>query len=228
MRRTIAFVLPGADAARALLHTDYSARHGRVEVNGQTVLEAATADELARGVTVALAGRGTLRLAAGADGEFALSLDGRPAPREETLARPATRSAWLHAWIALAGSFLGFVASWLYFRRAQQFADPWAMKMALHMAAWHLLLTLTLFPASVAGQRPGIRAVQAVSALFFAIHVSLALANLSAEAGREEGPTIALLNAASGLAFLASALYGQRAWRDMDPRSWRPPCSSIR
>ena len=72
---------------------------------------------------------------------------------------PISGSAWLHAWIALTGSVLGFVASYLYVGRAQTFSDQWAMQMAIHMAGWHLLLALTLFPASVWGQRPGIRSV---------------------------------------------------------------------
>ena len=50
-----------------------------------------------------------------------------------------------------------------------------------------------------------------VSGVFFAIHLGLALANV------EEGPGIAVLNAASGLCFLVAVVYGQRAWTDMDP-----------
>jgi hypothetical protein len=84
--------------------------------------------------------------------------------------------------------------------------------MGLHMAGWHLLLTLTLFPASVWGQRIGIRVVQAVSLVFFLIHAGIATANLDMA-----DPAIAVLNALSGLLFGAATLYGQRAHRDMDP-----------
>ena len=46
------------------------------------------------------------------------------------------------------------------------------------------------------------------------IHLGIALASLGAnsqEAGGGEGPWIALLNAASSVAFLAAVVYGQRA-----------------
>ena len=91
---------------------------------------------------------------------------------------------------------------------------------------------MALFPASVWGQRAGIRAVQVVSLVFFFIHAGIALAN----AGVSD-PAIAAFNAASGLLFGASTLVGQRAHRDMDPirarrdptparqSSWEPPRS---
>ena len=114
------------------------------------------------------------------------------------------------------GSFAGFASGLLYLTKAQSLADPWALKMAYHTAGWHLLLTLTLFPASVWGQQRGIRAVQVISVVFFAIHVGIAIANASQPDSLHDGP-IALLNGISGLLFLASALYGQRAFADMDP-----------
>ena len=88
------------------------------------------------------------------------------------------------------------------------------------MAGWHLLLTLTLFPASVWGQRTGIRVVQGVSLMVFLIHAGIAIANLGPpEPGEPTDAWIASLNAASGLLFLVTALYGRRAYRDMDPGS---------
>jgi hypothetical protein len=126
-------------------------------------------------------------------------------------ARP-TRSAWTHAFIALAGSAAGFAASWFYLAKAHALHDEWAAKMGQHTAGWHLLLTFTLFPLSVWGQRPGIRAVQVASLVFFCIHAGMAIAN--SDLGE---PGIAFFNAASGLLFLASVFYGNRAHRDMDP-----------
>lgn len=211
MDQTFVFCLPAPGLPRVTVTSDYGLRRATVRMADRVALDVASPDELERGVAVEVPGYGVLALRT-ADGELALTLDGRPVRREDELTAPVSRSAWLHAWIALAGSLFGFLASALYVQRARAFADPWAMKMALHMAGWHLLLTLTLFPASVLGQRPGIRAVQAVSALFFAIHVGIALANTHAE-----GPWIAALNGASGLAFLGAAIYGQVAHRDMDP-----------
>jgi hypothetical protein len=54
--------------------------------------------------------------------------------------------------------------------------------------------------------------------LFFLIHVGIAIANVGAgdPADPLEG-AIAFLNALSGVLFLATVLYGNRAWRDMDP-----------
>jgi hypothetical protein len=130
---------------------------------------------------------------------------------------PPSASAWLHASVALAGSALGLAASAFYVRRSQVLADPWAMKMAIHMAGWHLLLTLTLFPASVWGQRPGIRVVQSVSLIFFLIHAGIGIANLIGPGSSADGGWIAALNGASGLAFLAAVFFGQRAHADMAP-----------
>lgn len=218
MDRVMAFRLPVTGHPRAVVTSDYGLCRARVCVGGRTAIEVCSPAELARGASAALEGCGLLALRA-ADGELELTLDGALAVREEDLAAPVSRSAWIHAWIALTGSLLGFIASGLYLQRARIRADPWAMKMALHMAGWHLLLTLTLFPASVLGQRTGIRAVQTVSALFFAIHVGLALCNTTPVPGEGGLPWIASLNAASGLAFLIAALYGRVAFRDMDPEA---------
>src|SRR5262249_33042804 len=146
-----------------------------------------------------------------------LLFDGAEVMREDRMRAPISRSVWIHAFLALGGSLFGFIASALYVRRAGLSQDPWAMKMALHMAAWHLLLVLTLFPLSVFGQRVGIRVVQCVSLLFFCIHVGIAVANTGPAF---DGPWIALLNGASGVAFLAAAIYGSRAWADMDPLAY--------
>jgi hypothetical protein len=54
--------------------------------------------------------------------------------------------------------------------------------------------------------------VQFVSLVFFCIHASMAFAN--SDLG---DPGIAFFNAASGILFLASVVYGNRAHRDMDP-----------
>ncbi len=207
----IAFRLPPRNE-RAELVTDYGLRGGTLLVDGRVVARDRAA--LGSGVRGALGSRSLTLFADGAD-EVRLFVDGREAPREERLRAPTSRSAWIHAWLALSGSALGFLASWLYLRRARASGDPWAMKMAVHMAAWHLMLTLTLFPASVWGQRLGIRAVQLAALVFFAIHAGIGIDNALAPAG--DGPLIALLNGASGLAFLITVLYGQRAHADMDP-----------
>ena len=211
MNRTLAFRLPVPGRPRAIVTSDYSLTRARVCVGGRTALDVRSSAQLALGACATLDCGGTLELRSDG-GHLALTLDGAPAVLEEDLTAPVSRSAWLHAWIALAGSLLGFIASGLYVQRARAFADPWAMKMALHMAGWHLLLALTLFPASVLGQRAGIRAVQAISALFFAIHVGLALSNTHAQ-----DASVAAFNAGSGLAFLVATAYGQIAHRDMDP-----------
>ena len=127
----------------------------------------------------------------------------------------------------------GFAASYLYLLKAGTLHTDWEVKMGQHMAGWHLLLTFTLFPASVWGQRLGIRAVQLVSALFFCIHLGIALANLGpAAVATPYDAGIAILNAASGTLFLLTVLYGFRAYRDMDPiaalrdgRAFDPPSS---
>jgi hypothetical protein len=121
-------------------------------------------------------------------------------------------SPWPQSLFALAASLFGFIASWLYVVRARASADPWAMKMALHMAGWHLLLTLLLFPTALWGGRVASHAVRAVSWLFFLIHAAIALSNAVSPAAESQGTWIALLNAASGLAFLATAV-GARSVR---------------
>ncbi len=146
-----------------------------------------------------------------------ITVDGALAVPEDHLRAPIAGSAKIHAWIALLASFFGFVASYLYLGRAESFQDPWSLKMAMHMAGWHLLLTLTLFPASFWGQRLGIRVVQGVSLGFFFIHLGIAVANMWPQGGPSDGPWIAVLNALSGLFFLAATVYGQKAHRDMNP-----------
>src|SRR5262245_19420098 len=136
----IAFRLP---TSRALFVSDYGLRGGCLLVDGATLLEAPSHESLVAGVSV---DRFTLRAPDGFD--VRLWLDGEEVPREDRLRAPTSRAAWIHALLALAGSAFGLIASALYVGRAGASGDPWAMKMALHMAAWHLLLTLTLFPAS--------------------------------------------------------------------------------
>jgi hypothetical protein len=211
----VAFRLPTPDARRLVFVSDYGLRGGRVLLGDRVLVEAASSAALARGVSGQLPDSArVLTLQATDPADVQLRLDGEEVSPEDRLRAPISRSAWLHAFLALGGSAFGLVASWLYLRRAGLANDPWAMKMALHMAAWHLLLTLTLFPLSVFGQRVGIRAVQGTSLIFFCIHVGIAVANTGSAF---DGPWIAVFNGASGLAFLAAAVYGSRAYADMDP-----------
>ncbi len=213
----IAFRLPVSGWPRAVFETNYSFRGGRLVFGGDTVVEAASRDELERGVRGALPSGEPIELAlAGNDAAgVSLRVGDHRALREDGLRRGPSPSAWRHAFIALAASFAGFVASYLYLSKSSALdgADAaWSHKMAVHMAAWHLLLTFTLFPASVWGQRIGIRIVQFVSFVFFGIHVGIAIAN----AGMEDAGIFAF-NTASGVLFLVSTFYGNVAHRDMDP-----------
>jgi hypothetical protein len=211
----LAFRLPMPGLPHAVFVTDYGLRRGHLLVEGVVVLDAPSHDMLSRGVWAVLPGTDRRIAVQTLDGEVHLFLDGTEVRREEQLEAPTSRSAWIHGFIALGGSAFGFIASYLYVLRANALGDAWSMRMAWHMAAWHLLLTLTLFPASVWGQRIGIRAVQATSLVFFAIHLGIAISNSGGEAA--ESGSIAVLNALSGLAFLAAVVYGQRAHADMDP-----------
>jgi hypothetical protein len=215
------FRLPLEGWPRALVETSYGFHGAVVRIDGREVLSAPDREALLRGVSGRVPGHaGELRLSLEVDAddrrELILEVNGVEALREDRLAARPSRSAWIHAWGALAASFFGFVASYLYLLRAQATGDPWPMKMGVHTAGWHLMLTLTLFPASVWGQRLGIRAVQLVSLVFFCIHVGMAIANTGGD-DPEYGIWIALFNAASGLLFLFALVYGQVAHRDMDP-----------
>jgi hypothetical protein len=220
-RHELAFVLPLPGFPLASFRTSFGYDGGALVLDGATVLAARTRAELERGVQTSLAGGATIAVrvvAAGRGPDLEVTVNGRPALRRDRLRARPSPSAWIHACLALAGSAAGFVASFLYLQKATVLQDEWAFKMGTHMAGWHLLLTCTLFPASVWGQRTGIRAVQLASALFFLIHAGIALANLGpAEPASASDRWIAALNAASGLLFLATALYGSRAYRDMDP-----------
>ncbi|MFQ5478721.1 MAG: hypothetical protein ACE5E4_08900 [Candidatus Binatia bacterium] len=218
----IAFRLPRPGWPRLVFEGDHLFEQGRLLDGDRELLRTSDREQLERGVETLLANGGPrLRLQLRMDGSLprlCLEVDDRPALREDGLRAPTSRSAWLHAWLAAAASLAGFAASYLYLMKAQALGSEWSFKMSWHMAAWHLLLVLTLFPASVWGQRLGIRVVQTVSALFFAIHAGIALANLvSLGASEPVDPLIAMVNAISGAFFLAAALYGNRAWRDMDP-----------
>jgi hypothetical protein len=219
---TIVFLLPLPGWPRAVFESDFGYRGGRLSVDGVTVASAATRADLERGVQVVPAGQTvalTMQLdASGTHPRLAVHAGARPARREDELRARPSRSAWIHACQALAGSSAGFAASYLYLQKAAELGSEWAFKMGTHMAGWHLLLTFTLFPASVWGRRTGIRVVQGVSLMFFLIHAGIAVANLGpADPSDPSDPWIAGLNAMSGLLFLATALYGQRAYRDMDP-----------
>ena len=64
-----------------------------------------------------------------------------------------------------------------------------------------------------------------MSSVFFCIHVGIALANWSNPDSMHDG-AIAILNAFSGVLFLASVVYGQVAYRDMDPVAALPDLRS--
>jgi hypothetical protein len=221
--RTFTYRLPADGYPRAIFETDYGFRGGRLIVDGKLMLGIATRASLMSGsITRFLDQELELRLVGATEndessGDLVLTLGGRAAVPEESLSAPPSRSAWIHGFIALAASFFGFLASWLYLERARSFDDAWAMKMAIHTAGWHLLLTVSLFPASVWGQRLGIRGVQLISVIFFLIHLGMAVANADATSRAMEGPGIAVFNALSGIFFAVSVWYGQKAHRDMDP-----------
>jgi hypothetical protein len=217
----LGFLLPLPGWPRAVFEGDYGFTGGRLVLDGVEILRAHTRAVLEAGVRGRLPERPAtiemrLRAADGGASRIDVLVDDAPATPEETLRARPSRSAWVHACLALAASAAGFVASWLYLQRAAHEQGDWALKMANHMAGWHLLLTWTLFPASVWGQRIGIRLVQIVSLLFFFIHAGIAIANVGATEGGHSG-AIAAFNAASGVFFLAAAIYGNRAHRDMDP-----------
>lgn len=213
----IAFRLPIEGWPRVVFRSDYGYRGGSLSLDDARILRADSREDLERGVEGRLAGAdgapiGMRLLHRNGVPALHVVADGRPAVREDRVWARPTRSAWIHAALALAGSAAGFAASYFYLVKAEALHDPWAAKMGQHTAGWHLLLTFTLFPASVWGQRTGIRAVQLMSLVFFVIHAGMALAN--ADLG---DPAIALFNAGSGVLFLLSVLYGNRAHRDMDP-----------
>ena len=211
----LGFRLPLPGYPRVVFHSDFSHRNAELHVEGERVAHAYTKEALAAGVEGRW-GEGhvvAMRLVGDRDAErLVVTVDGTPALREDRIWAKPSRTAWIHAFIALAGSAAGFLASVFYLLKAHALADEWALKMGNHTAGWHILLTLTLFPASVWGQRVGIRAVQVVSFVFFCIHVGIALANSDLV-----DPPIAFFNGLSGLLFLGSTLYGNRAYRDMSP-----------
>ena len=217
----VGFLLPLPGWPRATFESDYGYEGGRLVLDGSAIVEARNRGELERGVEGSLPASGqsvTLRLASTERGapDVQVTVSGRAARRQDALRARPSRSAWIHASLALAASGAGFVASYLYVLRAASEPGDWALKMAVHMAGWHLLLTFTLFPTSMWGQRAGIRLVQFVCLLFFLIHLGIAVANFGAAGGGHSG-AIAVFNAISGAFFLAAAWYGNRAYRDMDP-----------
>lgn len=218
----IVFLLPVPGWPRAVFQGDFSYRTGRLVLDGHPVLRVTSRAELEHGVSGRLPSTGEAvqmqLVPRGTGQDVHVTVAGRAARRQSDVRARPSPSAWLHACLALAGSAVGFAASYLYLRKATALGSEWAFKMGTHMAGWHLLLTVTLFPASVWGQRVGIRSVQWVSGLFFLIHAGIALANLGPSDPTEPNDAwIASLNAVSGLLFLVSAVYGNRAYRDMDP-----------
>ncbi len=219
--REICYRLPFEDWPRAVFETDYGFRGGRLVVEGRCLLAAPSRESLLAGAEAKFRGETVhlrLRETQNSEPELLLTVGNSRAPQEDRVLLRPSRSAWTHAFIALGASFFGFVASYLYLDKSTATGDAWALKMALHMAGWHLLLTLTLFPASVWGQRIGIRSVQVVSGLFFLIHLGIAIANFT-DGTPKEDLGIAILNSLSGVLFLVSVIYGQVAFRDMDPLS---------
>jgi hypothetical protein len=204
------FDLPGHAARpsrRAAFVTDYGLRGGRLLIDNAPVLIADSAPALADGVTAILASTNQL-VTVRTTGAFEVSLwvDGLQAVPSDRAPPRRARGASIHGGLALAASVFGLWASWLYVVRARASADPWAMKMAIHMAGWHLLLTLALFPAAIWGGAAGVRAVRATAVVFFCIHLGIAIANAAPGGDLEQGAWIAFLNAASGAAFLTTAL----------------------
>lgn len=219
-RLSIAFRLPIRGRPRAVFETDYLYQGGRLLLDGACVLTVPSRAALERGASAAsAAGVISVRLEA-RDGEsrVVVALDDVEATDERDVEVHATRSAFIHALLALGGSFGGFVASYLYLHKAALIHSAWALKMGQHTAGWHLLLTLTLFPGSIWGGRTGIRIVQCVCLLFFAIHLAIAVANLvGSDPTNPNDAGVAVFNALSGALFFAAALYGNRAHRDMEP-----------
>lgn len=211
-----AYRLPLPGWPRAVFRSDLDYRDARLSLDDRAVLVAETREELERGVEGQVSDDArpiAMQLTDRAGRiELVVRVDGKKALREDGIWARPTRSAWIHAWIALAGSAAGFAASGFYLLKAAELHNEWAQKMGMHTAGWHLLLTFTLFPASVWGQRFGIRAVQFVSLVFFLIHAGIALANSAVD-----DAWIGAFNALSGICFLASLVYGNRAYRDMDP-----------
>jgi hypothetical protein len=219
-QQRIAFRLPIEEWPRAVVQSDFGWRGARVLVNERVAVEAGSRELLEAGVGGRVPGsvhRLELRLVGPREApEPELRVDGRTAPREDRLRAPPSHAAWIHAVQALCASVFGFLASWFYLKKGDVLSDVWAHKMGIHTLGWHLLLVVTLFPASVWGQRTGIRGVQLVSALFFFIHVGIATAN-GADVSSALDIYIALFNALSGALFLIAVWYGQRAFRSMDP-----------
>ncbi|MFO0592600.1 MAG: hypothetical protein U0441_33965 [Polyangiaceae bacterium] len=213
----IVYRLPLEGWPRAVFKAGFGFENARLTVDGQRVLLTATKDDLESGVEGDLRSGDSVAMQLTENG-LVVAVNGKRAVREDRIFAKPTRSAWIHAVIALAASAAGFTASAFYLVRSTALAnlDPlssvWAHKMGIHTLGWHLLLTLTLFPASVWGQRWGIRSVQVVSLVFFFIHVGIAAANADMS-----DTAIAIFNALSGLFFAISVVYGQRAYKDMDP-----------
>lgn len=211
----IPFRLPVGDWPKAVFRSNFGYGKARLLLDGGVLLHAGTRAELEEGVEGTMPGGEpiSMRLTTRAGKlRVDVTVAGESAPEEGRVWAKPTRSAWLHAVIALGGSGAGFLASYFYLVKAAEMHSEWAHKMGYHTAGWHLLLTLTLFPASVWGQRLGIRAVQFVSLVFFFIHVGIALANSEVDTF-----AIAFFNGLSGALFLLSVIYGNRAHRDMDP-----------
>lgn len=214
------FLLASLGWRRLTFASDYSLSFGVLEVDGQELLRARSQQQLLDGIDIAWPTANDvlrLRLIDIKTRQLQLHHNGVLLPREKKVEVPPSRAVWMHAYLALWASFAGFVASYLYLKKAQILESVWALKMGYHTAGWHLLLTLTLFPASVWGQRPGIRLVQVVSAVFFAIHLGIGLANFGVnDPNNPNDFWIGLWNATSAVFFGLAVWWGNKAHADMD------------
>ena len=118
----IRYRLPVDGWPEAVFEGNYSFQGGRLRLGDEIVLRAADQHELERGVQRALRPGGeTIRMQlvqAGGSPYVEIDVDGRHARRTDDLSAPTSRSAWIHAWIALCGSGAGFIASLLYLFKA--------------------------------------------------------------------------------------------------------------
>jgi hypothetical protein len=216
------FRLPVKGCPEVVFETNYSYAGGRLLMGEEELLVVASRQELRDGASCCFHDTDEvlfIELISDSVNRayLVMTLGGRKALTEKELTLHPSRSTWIEASLALLASVFGLWASYRYLALFQQTGEAWPLKMACHMAGWHLLLVLTLFPAVAWGQRIGIRTAQVVSGLFALIHLGIALANFFSMGEKVDTPGIAFFNAASGILFLAALVYGARAHSDMDP-----------
>src|SRR5690242_5615788 len=133
---SIAFRLPVEGWPRALFQSDFGFRGADLVIDGATVLAAGSREALEQGVEGALAPGGAaiamqLVERRGVLGPL-VTVAGEEALREDKLSAKPSRSAWIHAIIALLGSAAGFASSYVYLLKAQAMNSAWALKMGQH------------------------------------------------------------------------------------------------